>query len=52
MVAQVQSEPASMISMIALVDRFVQRMGCVFHLPLHPTLTNILSQSIFLPADL
>jgi hypothetical protein len=27
-------------------------MGCVFHPPLHPTLTNILPESIFLPADL
>jgi hypothetical protein len=44
-----QSEPASMT---APVGRSVHRMGCVFHLPLHPTLTNILPQSSFLPADL
>ncbi len=39
-------------SMTAPVGRTVHRMGCVFHTPLHPTLTNILPQSIFLPADL
>jgi len=45
-----QSEPASMT---APVGRSVHRMGCVFHPPLlHATLTNILPQSIFLPADL
>jgi len=44
-----QSEPASMT---APVGCSAHRMGCVFHLPLHPTLTNILPQSIFLPADL
>jgi len=43
-----QNEPASMT---APVGRSVHRMGCVFHLPPHPTLTNILPQSIFLPAD-
>jgi len=38
--------------MTAPVGRSVHRMGCVFHPPLHPTLTNILPESIFLPADL
>ncbi len=36
----------------APVGRSVHRMGCVFHPCLHPTLTNILPQSIFLLADL
>ncbi len=44
-----QSEPASMT---APVSRSVHRMGHVFHLLLHTTLTNILPQSIVLPADL
>jgi hypothetical protein len=43
-----QSEPASMT---APVSRSVHRMGRVFHPPLHPTLTNIVPQSIFLLAD-
>jgi hypothetical protein len=38
--------------MTAPVDRFVHKMGCVFHLPLHPTLTNILPRSIVLASDL
>jgi hypothetical protein len=38
--------------MTAPVGRSVHRMGCVFHLPVHPTLTNILPQSISLSADL
>jgi hypothetical protein len=37
------SEPASMT---ATVGHSIHRMGCVFHLPLHPTLTNILPQSV------
>jgi hypothetical protein len=45
MVVQGQSEP---VSMTALVGHSVHRMGCVFHLPLHLTLTNILSHLIFL----
>jgi len=39
-----QSEPASMT---APVGRSVHRMGFVFHLPVHPTFINILSQLIF-----
>ncbi len=39
-----QSEPAPMSPP---VGRSVHRMGCVFHLPLYLTLTNILLQSIF-----
>jgi len=38
--------------LIAPVGRSVHRMGCVLHPPLHPTLTNILPQSIFFHADL
>jgi len=46
-----QSEPAA--SMTAPVGSSVHRMmDCIFHLPLHPTLTNILPQSIVLPPDL
>jgi hypothetical protein len=44
-----QSEPASTT---ASVGGSVHKMGCVFHPSLHPTLTNILPQSNFLPADL
>jgi hypothetical protein len=33
--------------MTAPIGRSVHRMGCVFHLPLYLTLTNILLQSIF-----
>jgi len=39
-------------SMIAPVGHSIHRMSCVFHLPLHPTLTNILPFSTFLLADL
>ncbi len=36
--------------MTAPVGSSVHRMGCVFHLPLYPTLRNIPLQSIFLAA--
>jgi len=38
--------------MIAPVGRSIHRTGCVFHPPLHPALSNILPQSIFLPNNL
>jgi hypothetical protein len=44
-----QSAPAPMT---VPVGRSVHRMASVFHLPVHPMLTNILPQSNFLPADL
>jgi len=44
-----QSEPASMIAPVGCSDH---RMGWVLYRPLHPTLTNILPQSIFFHADL
>jgi hypothetical protein len=44
-----QSEPTSMI---APVGCSIHRTGCGFHPPLHPALSNILPQSIFLPTNL